>query len=118
MLRACPLADAKAAGIVKCPGSGTFGYRTKTDGTTDFGPDSCPAESGTQVGALPPAETGLRPRTFGQDRASARELRNRQAQDASPWTARQARGFGQRQTCGTRNRCFGGGSAGQQDLGP
>jgi hypothetical protein len=33
----------------------------QTGRATDFGPGSCPAESGTQVGALPPAEKGLLP---------------------------------------------------------
>ena len=61
-MRACPSADAKAAGFVKRPsepgslragGTGQAGHRT-------FGFRTSPAESGTSVSAPPPAEEGLR----------------------------------------------------------
>ena len=79
-MRACPSADAKAAGFVKRPseprafglgGTGQAGHRT-------FGFRTSPAESGTSVSAPPPAEKGFGLGSVGQDRASARELRTRQ----------------------------------------
>lgn len=118
MLRACPLADAKAAGFVKCPGSGTFGCRTEKGRMTDFGPGSCPAESGTQVGALPPAGKGFGPEPSGRTgfRPGSCETGGPRAQVHGPPGRPEASAKGN--PAESRNRCFGGGSVGQQDPEP
>jgi hypothetical protein len=67
MLREAPIGLQAAFGHVgnRQAGHRTFGFRTR------------PAESGISVRAPPPAEPGASaPGSFGQDRASARELRN------------------------------------------
>jgi hypothetical protein len=80
-------------------------------GTGPSGPMNPPAESGISVSALPPVEPWASARgSSGQDRASARGLRNRRTQGFGSWTARQNRGFG-RGSCRMRNRGFRRGTA-------
>src|ERR1051325_11020138 len=89
-LRACPLADAKAACFVKRPKgfqpafgqAGNLEARHRT-----FGSRTRPAESGTSVRAPPPVDLRASARDSpGQDRASARELRKRRTQGFGSWT--------------------------------
>jgi hypothetical protein len=88
-LRACPLADAKAAGFVKRPSvsrrpSGTWETIRRDTGPSGSGP-------ARRKAGLRSTRRHRRGRSFGsgfagQDRASARELRNRRTQDLGPWT--------------------------------
>ena len=112
-LRACPLADAKAAGFVKRPpaSSRPSGTREATGGTPDLRVQDQPGgKRDFGLSAATGEESASAPVPAGQDRVSARELRNRRTQDFGPWPSGGTRGFG-RGSRHQRNQSFGRGTA-------
>jgi hypothetical protein len=84
--RACPCAEAKAAGFesaqpgFECPRAGEL--RIRRGGTSVR---LMPAAAGLRPARCHRRGQGFGPEFVGQDRASARELRNRRTQDFGPW---------------------------------
>ena len=112
-LRACPLADAKAAGFQSAhPVPIAFG-REEPTGRPDSG-QVCQAESGIFGSArCQPAEPSPGLGTLGQERASARNC-ERQPLGFGSWTVRQIQGFGQG-ACLSRPQASAGEREGQED---
>jgi hypothetical protein len=108
-LRACPSAEAKAAGFVKCPGRGAFGLRRQTR-QADVS-RACPAESGTQVGAPPPAREGApAPDQSGRTGPRPGSCESGGPPNPGSGTVGQTRGFG-RGILPAADRSFGTGAA-------
>jgi hypothetical protein len=112
-LRACPLADAKAAGFESAHGfQAAFGHVGDHPGGT---PDLRVQDQPGGKRDFGPLRRHRRRKRFGagfagQDRVSARELRNRRTQDFGPWPSGGTRGFG-RGSRHHRNQSFGRGTA-------
>ena len=118
MLRACPLADAKAAGFVKCPGSGTFGCRTEKAGRRASVQAPARQKAGRKSARCHRRRKGFGPQPSGRTgfRPGSCETGGPRTQVHGPPGRPEASAKGN--PAETWNRCFGGGSSGQQDPEP